>query len=128
MIESIPKKENIKDIIDIYEAYLNLNNKINNYNKNIKKGNLKTKQCRRANFPETISEFITYTSLCKKGLKISNKVTSGDLYEIIDGKKLKIEVKCFSSDGPTTFGPKENWNKICFVDMTKIGKFTPAKI
>ena len=35
-----------------------------------------------------------------------------------DQKKnnIKIEVKCFSSTGPTSFGPNESWNEIYFLD------------
>lgn len=30
----------------------------------------------------------------------------------------QIEVKCFTSTGPTSFGPSENWDCIYFVDGT----------
>lgn len=43
-------------------------------------------------------------------------VVGGDLMRP-DGTK--IEVKAFSSNAPTSFGPTENWDLIYFVDCTQ---------
>ena len=49
-------------------------------------------------------------------------VSSGDL--LIKNKFMykKLEVKAFSSTGPITFGPSENWGRIYFVDATAYRK------
>ena len=39
-----------------------------------------------------------------------------------DGKK--IEVKCFSSKGPISFGPTEDWDYLILIDATKYGYAT----
>lgn len=65
---------------------------------------------RRPNFPEDISENIVKLYLnCKK-------VSPGDLFS---DKYGKIEVKCFSSSGPISFGPKENWDTLIILDATQ---------
>lgn len=64
---------------------------------------------RRPNFPEGISEKI---SLEKYYSKPFNKGKSGDL----ECEKKKFEVKCFTSNGPISFGPTESWNSLIFVD------------
>lgn len=66
---------------------------------------------RKPNFPEDISENIVklYVNDCEW------KQKSGDLYSEINGK---IEVKCFSSHGPISFGPKESWDILFIVDAT----------
>jgi len=79
---------------------------------------------RLPNMPEDISEniakFIIHnqvgdkTSKWTKGIK-GQKIT-GDL--VSDVEKTQ-EVKCFTSDGPPSFGPKENWNVIYFLDARK---------
>ncbi len=47
-------------------------------------------------------------SIMKRGQKIS-----GDL---VSDKEKTQECKCFTSDGPPSFGPTENWNVIYFLD------------
>ena len=62
---------------------------------------------RRPNFPEDISEnIVKYFLDCEK-------ITPGDLYSPLLGK---IEVKCFSSKGPISFGPKETWDTLIVLD------------
>jgi len=94
---------------------------LNNYNKTklliteINKS-LSIKKIRQQNFPSEISENIIKFYFIKR-FKISPcwDIKSGDL-ELL-GKK--IEVKGFSSDGPCSFGPTENWSWIYFVDCKK---------
>lgn len=91
--------------------------------KNIKEFYEKRKvKYRLPNFPEDISENIVKHLIsrienisCKRVKNISCKKVKkkGDL--ITDGT-LKIEVKCFMSDGPSSFGPKECWHYIYFLD------------
>ena len=64
---------------------------------------------RRPNFPEDISQNIVKFSIgC-------DDITPGDLYSDSLGK---IEVKCFSSFGPISFGPNEVWNTLVILDAT----------
>lgn len=97
-----------------------LNNHINYYSKivKIKKKLNCGKIVRQINFPEFISEYIAkscYSTFYKKNVEFAN---SGDL--ISDNKK--IEVKAFTSLGPSSFGPKESWNELMFVDARKFYK------
>ena len=68
------------------------------------------------NFPECISENIIkeYINIIEKRNCICS-LTSGDL-QVNEKKNIKIEVKCFTSSGPTSFGPTENWDEIYFLD------------
>jgi len=70
---------------------------------------------RLPNIPETISQNIIKYILHKEGdMTCSSECKTGDLISCIVGK---IECKCFTSDGPISFGPTENWNEIYFLDM-----------
>jgi hypothetical protein len=84
---------------------------------------------RLANIPEDISEnivkFIIRNKLgdatCRwtksvKKLAGHEDATSGDLYS---HREKKQECKCFTSDGPASFGPNEPWDVIYFLDMRK---------
>jgi hypothetical protein len=82
---------------------------------------------RLPNMPEDISEnivkFILHnhpdkyqdkTSRWTKSLDKKNaKATSGDLFSEKEGTQ---ECKCFTSDGPPSFGPNEKWDVIYFLD------------
>jgi ABC-type antimicrobial peptide transport system permease subunit len=87
------------------------------------------KKIRNENFPSEISENIVKFFLLKK-YKISAcwDTESGD----VDFMKHKIEVKGFMSTGPTSFGPKEQWDWIYFVDardtLHKIYKIYEIKL
>jgi hypothetical protein len=87
--------------------------------------------CRTQNFPDYISENITKFIINKiQNLKTSqnskepvgffNCINSkiGDLEIINDNEVIKVEVKCFTSKGPSSFGPKEKWNLLYFLDAT----------
>ena len=96
---------------------------INRYNQNlifVKKFNklLSKKKIRNENFPSHISENIAKYAIYKK-YKIMPcwDTKKGDI--VIDKLNLQIEVKGFMSDGPTSFGPTENWDLIYFVDCRK---------
>jgi hypothetical protein len=78
---------------------------------------------RMPNMPEDISENMTKfiihhhvrdaTSKWTKGIKGKGPKITGDLVSDIEKTQ---EVKCFTSDGPPSFGPKENWDVIYFLD------------
>ena len=57
-------------------------------------------------------EFQDKTSMWTKSFKSKQKIT-GDL---ISKKENIQECKCFSSDGPISFGPTEKWDVIYFLD------------
>lgn len=72
-------------------------------------------KARRPNFPSEVSENLVKFYAKKYEKKhYSWKEKSGDLFD----KQLNqyIEVKCFSSSGPSSFGPTEKWDIIYFVD------------
>tara|TARA_B100000424_G_scaffold269391_1_gene266234 strand:+ start:2506 stop:3117 length:612 start_codon:yes stop_codon:yes gene_type:complete len=83
-----------------------------NFNKLLSK-----KKVRNENFPSHISENIAKFAIFKK-YKIMPcwDTDKGDI--IISKLNLfkQIEVKGFMSDGPSSFGPTENWDWIYFVD------------
>jgi hypothetical protein len=80
-------------------------------------------EIRMPNMPEDISEnivkFIIHnhlgdtTSKWTKGINDKKKKLPGDLISQKEGTQ---EVKCFTSDGPPSFGPRENWDVIYFLD------------
>ena len=73
----------------------------------------KYKHFRMPNFPSEISEnIVKFIIYHKTGHLPTWKTQCGDL--VSDGKK--IEVKCFASSGPSTFGPTEKWDEIYFLD------------
>lgn len=74
---------------------------------------------RNPNFPEAISENIIkeYINIIEK--RDCRKLDkSGDLEILDNNNKIKVEVKCFSSNGPTSFGPNESWDELYFLDAT----------
>lgn len=101
-----------------------------NYIKQIADFKKKTScKLRFPNFPECISENIIkeFINKIERRKCVNSKI--GDL-EITSNPKVKIEVKCFTSSGPTSFGPTENWNELYFLDATNFikNKFKIYKI
>lgn len=93
------------------------------YTKKLHSLNTYRRKIRQPNFPSEISENIAKYALIKKyGWNVSWDTKSGDLNRLTPEKIFKIEVKGFSSDGPISFGPKENWDYICFVDCKNFYK------
>jgi hypothetical protein len=108
MSKNIIDKFNYTKIIEMLDSFIN-------YTQILKKLNsdLINKKIRYPNFPSEISENIVKLALFKKYDKTPLWDTkSGDLE--LDGEK--IEVKAFSSNGPASFGPTENWKKIYFIN------------
>jgi hypothetical protein len=111
------KVKDTKKMLNAFSIYAKKLHSINTYRRKI----------RQPNFPSEISENIARYALIKKyGWSVSWEIDSGDLNRKTEKKILKIEVKGFSSDGPISFGPSENWDYICFVDCRKFmdNKFT----
>jgi len=66
------------------------------------------------NFPEISENIVKYIVEYKTGNIPIWKPGKGDL--ICNGKRL--EVKCFTSNGPSSFGPTEEWDELYFLDAT----------
>lgn len=98
-----------KDILNNYlENYIRQQELITRLN-----NSLINKKIRRTNFPSEVSENIAKYALFKKYKIMPNWDTKkGDL---IIGYK-RIEVKCFTSNGPISFGPMEEWDWLILVD------------
>lgn len=101
---------NCKYIFEFLERHIQYCNSVNTINSKL----LNVKRIRQPNFPEVISEYIAkiyYTQKYNKSVEFGE---TGDL--IVNPDKQKIEVKAFTSKGPTSFGPTETWNKLMFID------------
>ena len=72
----------------------------------------KNVQYRLPNFPDYISENMVMRIIQQTDTSCTRSC-SGDLYSTQQGK---IEVKCFTSVGPSSFGPKCEWDVIYFLD------------
>ncbi len=71
-------------------------------------------KCRYPNFPEDISEnIVKFLIEDTEGIKCKRLKTKGDL---ITSENKHLEVKCFTSLGPSSFGPNEAWDVIYFLD------------
>jgi hypothetical protein len=99
---------NFQDTIKLLDIYVN-------YVKNIKNFyDGKIVKFRLPNFPEDISENIVKHIIKKvEGISCKRIKIKGDL---ICDNNAKIEVKCFTSNGPSSIGPNECWNIIYFLD------------
>lgn len=71
---------------------------------------------RRPNFPEGLSEQLAL--LCLENKYKYKKFMKGKTGDIVSNDNKKIEVKCFTSTGPISFGPTEKWDSLVFVDGT----------
>ena len=102
------KLDDIHELLDIHIDYIN----------KLKKFKKKTNFALRSpNFPECISENIIKEFInIIEGRICKNSVSGGDLQVVENNKNIKIEVKCFTSTGPTSFGPFEKWDEIYFLD------------
>lgn len=90
----------------------------------IKKTNL---PIRHQNPPEDVTENIAKFIIIKydndpsckwaKGIQVNGVKLSGDLYSDKYDIKTPPEVKAFTSDGPSSFGPKKKFGVLYFLDM-----------
>lgn len=127
-IERMPKKVVSTLAVDTYtaevlkESFIQHKNYVIGRNEIIAKTGL---PIRLPNMPEDISENIVKFLIRRNGDKTSKwtksviqkkgqKIT-GDLVSEKEGNQ---ECKCFTSVGPASFGPKEAWDVIYFLDAT----------
>jgi hypothetical protein len=103
--------ETLEEFLDKFIEYTHTIDNINN--------GLTKKKIRLPNFPSEISENIV--KFCIKKIKKSYPTWDTPNGDLMDGAT-KIEVKGFSSDGPTSFGPNEKWDILYFVDCKKYKK------
>ncbi len=110
----------VGEYLDMFIEYNKKFTEFENRVKNIKGVKSKKKNLigRRPNFPEYISENIVKIFFWYKYGKILTDSGNVDLTMQLRDKKLRIEVKAFSSTGPTSFGDKECWDLLYFVDAT----------
>jgi len=116
-----------KDLASLKDGYSFsiLTDRINRYNEgllHIKETNelinkgmnkeTKKKKIRNDNFPSDISENIAKFAICKKYKIMPSWDCKGDLTMM----NKQLEIKGFMSNGPLSFGPKEPWSTIYFVD------------
>ena len=73
-------------------------------------------QIRRENFPSDVSENFVKFLYRSRGNNVFWNTTTGDLIEVTENDINKWEVKCFSSQGPNSFGPTEQWKKLVFIN------------
>ena len=107
------KNINETQIFELFNIFIEYYNKIKTFSINNKI------KIRMPNFQEGLSENII--RLFIKNYENINCECSktGDL---IKQNNIKVEVKCFSSIGPTSFGPTEKWDEIYFLDATEFNK------
>ena len=109
-------------LIEIIDQYIEYYNKTIKINDKLTKEAPKHKKIRNINFPSEITENIVKFVIAMNYNVMPNwNTTVGDIQtweknneNII--KPLKIEVKGFSTDGASSFGPATKWDKIYFVD------------
>jgi hypothetical protein len=81
------------------------------------------KGSRNINFPESLSESVFCLELkCGKLVEAINSgsySTSFDCFNRVNNKR--IQVKCSASDGPSSFGPRSQYDEIYFIDFKSSG-------
>lgn len=101
----------LEDTLALLELYNNYTEKLRVFYED------KKVQHRGLNFPEDISENIVthLICLCENKDCLRNKA-GGDLVIFENDTTIKVEVKCFTSTGPSSFGPNESWHLLYFLD------------
>ena len=84
----------------------------------------KLKGTRIMNFPDALSESVfCYAMNCGKLLGAKNSSGYSTSFDAYDHKREKrIQIKCSASSGPTSFGPRSEYDEIYFVDFKSEGK------
>lgn len=101
-------------LLKLYESHKTSRESIAEMNKNVPKDH---KKIRNTNFPSEISENMVKFALRQWKIYSYWHIKGADLQL---ENNYKLEVKCFTSTGPCSFGPTQPWNNIIFVDMTDI--------
>lgn len=119
-LQSVIRRKNIKSLKDDFTKLL-LDMYINNYNEmcliihqiNLQ---LKSKKCRKPNYPSEITENLVKFAIIKiYNVSPSWDTEKGDL--CLYGMKLEVKGSVdLINGGPCSFGPKEEWVRIYFVD------------
>jgi hypothetical protein len=112
-IESIKEQElTSKDVMDLFKTY-------RDYVAAVAKVHTHRKKLvRKCNFPSDVSENLVRFHILKNEQKKCIWLTKkGDLL-CGDDLTERVEVKCFCSTGPSSFGPDESWDHLYFVDAT----------
>lgn len=104
----LTKKLNKNELLELYNSFVEYYTKIKTISKT---NNIKI---RLPNFNGDLSENIIRLYINNYENRNCECSKNGDLCI----NEIKIEVKCFSSSGPSSFGPKESWNEIYFLDAT----------
>lgn len=107
-IDNIIKKNKCLTKISLIEFF---DSNLQYYNKILELNNKYKCDARLPGLHEIVSENIVKFVFENKNIKCING-NSGDL--IVDN--YKVECKCFTSVGPISFGPTEQWDKIIFID------------
>jgi len=100
-------------IIDLYESY-------SKYRENITKYG-----CRSPNIPEVLSEGIyCLVTGCYRVIKSHTKgIIKSDCYDPLRNKFIQIKASILEKDC-SSFGPKSKQDEICYIDLSKLPKFT----
>jgi len=78
---------------------------------------IKERKGRNINFPEIISELLVKLIIQKiERIQVTGNC-SGDLQTYPD--RIPLQVKCWSSTGPISFGPLTKWERLYLLDATK---------
>ena len=119
-VQSLWRRKKIKLLKDGYTKQI-LNEHINKYNDIylfIDKINsqLETKKCRNLNYPSEITENLVKFAIIKKyNVSPTWYTKKGDL--CLNGMQLEVKGSTdLMNGGPSSFGPKEEWRRIYFVD------------
>tara|TARA_Y100000590_G_scaffold469329_1_gene656252 strand:- start:2126 stop:2692 length:567 start_codon:yes stop_codon:yes gene_type:complete len=107
------KKSDRKVFKKTFNLWQKLNNKITK----------KLKGTRKLNLPDALSESLVCQELgFGKLLSVKSRIKYSSSYDVYDLKNNKrIQVKCSTSTGPSSFGPKSEWDEIYFLDMWNDG-------
>jgi hypothetical protein len=99
---------------DTFKKYQQINHTITN----ILKGTRKT------NFPDALSESIFCLEMnCGKILSATNLSGYSTSFDCFDIKRNKrIQLKCSASTGPSSFGPRSQYDEIYFMDIWNNGE------
>ena len=108
------EEEDRKIFKDTFKKYQQINYTITN----ILKGTRKT------NFPDALSESVFCLEFkCGKILSASNAIGYSTSFDCFDFKRNKrIQLKCSASTGPSSFGPRSEYDEIYFMDIWNNGE------
>jgi len=120
-LREIEDKFTYEIMMTLLESFTKNNRIIEEMNKKLLEyPNYKEKPIRNTNIPSDVTENIAKLAIRKaKNICPRWDRKPGDLRF----KNRQIEVKCFASTGPSSFGPKEKWDILCFVDAMDYQKF-----